>query len=71
MPNIAIDLSQLITAEDKTQAAERDAEETKRQEAMTYLVETDWMITRLSETGKAVPQEVLDNRQAARDVLST
>jgi len=36
----------------------------------TYLASTDWYTTRLAETGKAIPEEILTARQAARDRIS-
>jgi len=36
----------------------------------TYLTSTDWYATRLAETGKAIPEEILTARQAARDKIS-
>jgi len=36
-----------------------------------YLTSTDWYTTRLAETGKAIPEEILTARQAARDRIST
>jgi len=36
----------------------------------TYLTSTDWYATRLAETGKAIPDEILTARQAARDKIS-
>jgi DNA primase catalytic subunit len=38
-------------------------------ESMMYLQETDWYITRRSETGAEVPQEVLIKRQEARESI--
>jgi hypothetical protein len=35
-----------------------------------YLDDTDWLVTRFAETGKAVPQEVLEQRIIARDKIS-
>jgi len=35
-----------------------------------YLTSTDWYATRLAETGKAIPDEILTARQAARDRIS-
>ena len=35
-----------------------------------YLTSTDWYATRLSETGKAIPDEILTERQKARDKIS-
>jgi len=37
----------------------------------TYLTSTDWYATRLAETGKAIPEEILTARQAARDRISS
>jgi len=36
----------------------------------TYLASTDWYAARLAETGKAIPDEILTARQAARDRIS-
>ena len=36
----------------------------------TYLTNTDWYATRLAETGKAIPDEILTARQSARDRIS-
>jgi len=38
--------------------------------AKGYLTSTDWYATRLAETGKAIPDEILTARQAARDRIS-
>ncbi len=35
-----------------------------------YLTSTDWYATRMAETGKAIPEEVIAERQAARDRIS-
>ena len=37
----------------------------------TYLTSTDWYATRLAEIGKAIPDEILTARQAARDRISS
>lgn len=37
--------------------------------AAEYLRSTDWYVTRLAETGKAIPEEVLTGRAEARLVL--
>jgi len=34
------------------------------------LISTDWYVTRQAETGKAVPPEVLAERQECRDKIS-
>ena len=35
-------------------------------ESLSYLFETDWYITRMSETGVQVPSDILNNREEAR-----
>jgi hypothetical protein len=35
-----------------------------------YLLETDWYVMRYSETGKAVPQEILQKRAEARAAIA-
>lgn len=37
---------------------------------LAYLSKTDWYVTRKSETGKAIPEDVLVKRQAARDAIN-
>ena len=37
------------------------------EEARAYLSLTDWYVVRFAETGVAIPQEILDARQAARE----
>ena len=36
-------------------------------DARKYLAETDWYVTRKTETGKAIPDDILTKRQEARD----
>jgi len=36
----------------------------------TYLTSTDWYATRMAETGKAIPEEIIAERQKARDRIS-
>jgi len=35
-----------------------------------YLTETDWYVTRKAETGKAIPEDVLAKREAARAAIA-
>jgi hypothetical protein len=53
-------------------AAERAAQErdAARAEALAYLAETDWFVTRLAETGKPVPDDVAARRATARKAAS-
>ena len=39
-------------------------------EMTAYLASTDWYATRLAETGKPIPEEILKCRQGARDWIS-
>ena len=39
-------------------------------DARKYLTETDWYVTRFSETGVVVPSEILTKRQEARDSIT-
>lgn len=66
---ITIDLSRIITAADKRAEAARVALETRQTEARAYLAETDWYVTRLAETGAAIPEEISAERHAARASL--
>lgn len=43
--------------------------EKERAEARQFLTSTDWYVTRMQETGKPIPQDILDQRAAAREKL--
>ena len=43
--------------------------EQRRAENLAYLASTDWYAVRFAETGKGIPADVLEKRQAARDAL--
>lgn len=58
------------TAEEIAQDHACIAEEVAQARARAYLASTDWMITRQMETGKPVPEAVLEKRAAARTRLS-
>lgn len=47
-------------------AVSMEAQAKINQEARAYLDSTDWYIVRKAETGRAVPQEILDERESAR-----
>jgi hypothetical protein len=49
-------------------AAEHRLAEIAEMEA--YLKSTDWYATRLAETGKAIPEEILTKRANARQAIS-
>lgn len=38
-------------------------------EALRYLADTDWYVVRLTETGVAIPEEVITKRAEARAIL--
>lgn len=42
----------------------------KKKEASIYLKNTDWYVTRMMETGKPIPDDVLQKRQEARALLN-
>ena len=43
----------------------------QKHEAREYLKLTDWYAARLAETSTAIPEEILEKRQAARQLLSS
>ena len=67
---MTIDWGQVITAEAKEQAAADAAREAARETALRYLAETDWMVIRAAEGGKAVPKGVAEKRSEARKIAS-
>ncbi|KKL65984.1 hypothetical protein LCGC14_2149510 [marine sediment metagenome] len=62
---IELDMTQLVTAQD---TSARDSHD-RRIEALARLVETDWYVIRMMETGQPVPDEIAAMRRAARDRL--
>ena len=62
MSEIAIDLSQATTLEHTAIAQ-------ARAEAEAYLAKTDWMVIRRAETGKSIPQAILNKRQTASRMI--
>ena len=58
------------TAEDL--AAEAEAAQRAREAiaARRFLADTDWMVIRAAETGKAMPEDVAAQREQARKVAS-
>lgn len=61
-----IDLTQLVTAAQKTAAATGEKTKADNESHKSYLESTDWMVMRFLETGKAIPTGVATLRQAAR-----
>tara|TARA_R110000850_G_scaffold48890_1_gene120922 strand:+ start:574 stop:906 length:333 start_codon:yes stop_codon:yes gene_type:complete len=60
------DIEELDPAE-KTAYEAKQAQDTINQEAIKYLNDTDKFFTRLSETGKAMPEGMVEARSAARE----
>ncbi|MEC3862693.1 hypothetical protein VK792_15485 [Mesobacterium sp. TK19101] len=65
-----IDMSRMVSAEDKARAATVATLEAEVAEQAAYLAATDWYVTRFAETGTAVPEEVRAARTVARDRVS-
>ena len=61
-----IDLTKLVTAAQKTEAATDEKKKADNEVHKSYLESTDWMVMRFLETGKAIPTGVAALRQAAR-----
>jgi hypothetical protein len=61
-----IDYSQIITAEAQQAQAEADLRTARHNEAAAYLAATDWYVTRFTETGCPIPDDVQAKRRAAR-----
>jgi hypothetical protein len=64
---MTVDLSQLITAEARRDADEAHDVAAQLAVSQAYLADTDWYVTRKVETGKAIPEEILAARNAARE----
>ena len=41
----------------------------RQREARAYLAGTDWYVTRMAETGKPIPPDVMAQRAASRELL--
>lgn len=59
------------TADDLAAEQAAQAAEAARSEARRYLAMTDWYVTRLTETGQAIPADISEARAAARQAAST
>ena len=73
MPQLPEGFEVLGKAEELPEAiAEIEAQaisEKEKTEARQFLKSTDWYVTRMQETGKPIPQDILDQRAAARGKL--
>ncbi len=67
---IRVDWTKRETEADRKARAEAEAREAKRAAALSYLAETDWMVTRSIEIGKPIPDDVKAAREEARRLAS-
>ena len=44
-------------------------EDVELAKAKQYLIDTDWYVIRKIETGKEIPEDILQKRSSARDIL--
>jgi len=58
-----------ISPEEFAIIVENDKRNASNEDHKRYLRDTDWYVIRLQETGKAIPEEVLQKRQEARDSI--
>ncbi|MEQ9692878.1 hypothetical protein [Shimia sp. SDUM112013] len=65
-----IDFSQMITSQAKQETLCQMERDTKIREATAYLENTDWYVVRAAETGKPIPQSVLEKRAECRNEIS-
>jgi hypothetical protein len=59
------------TRADLEAAQARTDAEASHARARAYLTTTDWVVTRRAETGVPIPEDILTQRAAAREILST
>lgn len=65
-----IDLTRMITAADKQRRAEQQTQAERIAEARAFLDATDWYVTRQTETGRAIPEDIRKDRSIARDLVT-
>ena len=58
---------EIKTSEQVAQEKAQQEQERINNESREYLKSTDWYVIRQQETGVAIPQDILDARQAARE----
>lgn len=66
-----IDWSLMKTAEQKAEDAAMAERSANNAKALAFLAETDWYVTRLHETGAAIPEDVKAARAEARASIVT
>jgi hypothetical protein len=60
---------EIKTSEQVAQEKAQQEQERINNESREYLKSTDWYVIRQQETGVAIPQDILDARQAAREAI--
>jgi hypothetical protein len=60
---------EIKTPEQVQQELAQQEQERINNESREYLKSTDWYVVRQQETGVAIPQNILDARQAARNAI--
>jgi hypothetical protein len=60
---------EIKTLEQVEQELAQQEQERINNESQEYLKSTDWYVVRQQETGVAIPQDILDARQAARNTI--
>jgi hypothetical protein len=67
--DIAYDADDNVVEYDLQAVEAEAAQQQLNQESRSYLSSTDWYVIRQQETGVAIPQDILDARQAAREAI--
>lgn len=58
-----------LTEKELSEKKAREEQERINQEARARLAETDWYVVRFLETGKAIPEDLLAERQRLREAV--
>lgn len=64
-----IDWTQLLTREAREERRNAETIEAQKARARAYLAQTDWYVTRRTETAEKIPQDITDKRTEARKLL--
>jgi hypothetical protein len=67
--DVAYDADDNVVEYDLQAVEAEAAQQQLNQESRAYLSSTDWYVIRQQETGVAIPQDILDARQAAREAI--
>jgi hypothetical protein len=67
--DVAYDADDNVVEYDLQAVEAEAAQQQLNQESREYLNSTDWYVIRQQETGVAIPQDILDARQASREAI--